>query len=139
MRKRIKGFGYPVKRDDKNFKKYKRQRETRGFDDTELWGLDVAIAKFIAPRLKAYIAHKDGSVPQSALGEGVLGAMYSPGEGDDNDPAFVNIQREWNTKLHKMLDYFTFVAKEKETSDRVPNELKEGLKLFAEHYADLWD
>jgi hypothetical protein len=30
------------------------QRRTRGFDDRELWNLDVTIAKFILPRLKRY-------------------------------------------------------------------------------------
>lgn len=136
MRKRIKGYGYPIKRDDKNFKKFKRQRETRGFDDTELWGLDVAIAKFIAPRLKAYIAHKDGSIPQTIMQTGFPGANYNPAT---DEKEFDALQDEWNTKLHKMLDYFTFVASEKETTDRMPDELKEGLKLFAEHYGDLWD
>lgn len=35
--------------------KYKEQRKLRGFDDTELWDLDLTIAKFILPRLKRFI------------------------------------------------------------------------------------
>lgn len=31
--------------------KYKKQRIERGFDDTELWNLDCAIAKYVLPRL----------------------------------------------------------------------------------------
>ena len=30
------------------------QRWTRGFDDTELWCLDLTIARFVLPRLKAF-------------------------------------------------------------------------------------
>lgn len=137
MRKKIKGYGYSVKRDNKNFKKFKKQRETRGFDNTELWNLDVAIAKFIAPRLKAYILHKDGGVPQSLVPDvEVPGAKFTPYENSDDHNV---VLAHWNDKLQKILKYFEYVANEKDTSDRVPDELKEGLKLFAEHYADLWD
>lgn len=34
--------------------KFKEQRLERGFDDTELWNLDMTILKFILPRLKAF-------------------------------------------------------------------------------------
>jgi len=40
-------------KDDKRLKKFKKQRMLRGFDDSELWNLDITIAKFILPRLKA--------------------------------------------------------------------------------------
>ena len=137
MRKKIKGYGYSVKRGDKNFKKFKKQRESRGFDNTELWGLDVAIAKFITPRLKAYILHKDKSVPQSLIPDvDFPGANYTPYENSDDHNV---ILAQWNVKLQKMVSFFEFVASEKDTSDRMPDELKEGIKLFAEHYSDLWD
>ena len=35
-------------------KKYKEQRMTRGFDDSETWNLDITIAKFLVPRLKVF-------------------------------------------------------------------------------------
>ena len=52
-------FGEPIcyslmEKGDARFKKYKRQRRKRGFDDSELWSLDCTIAKFILPRLKRY-------------------------------------------------------------------------------------
>ena len=31
-----------------------QQREERGFDDTELWNLDVTFCRFMLPRLKAF-------------------------------------------------------------------------------------
>lgn len=39
---------------DEREPEWKAQRLTRGFDDTEMWSLDCTIAKFIAPRLKAF-------------------------------------------------------------------------------------
>lgn len=34
---------------------YKKQRETRGFDDTETWHLDKTFAQFMIPRLKRFV------------------------------------------------------------------------------------
>jgi hypothetical protein len=45
---------------DKRQKLWKKQRDERGFDDTELWNLDVTMAKFILPRLAAF--HKQSPV-----------------------------------------------------------------------------
>lgn len=137
MRKNIKGYGYPINRQNPRFKEFKKQRETRGFDNTELWGLDVAIAKFITPRLKAYIAYKDNGVPQSLINVvGIPGAMFTPYENNHDHDLILD---EWKTKLQKMLAYFEFVASEKDTSDRAPVELKEGLELFSKHFSDLWN
>jgi hypothetical protein len=40
--------------------KYKKQREERGFDDTETWHLDKTVALFLLPRLKRYIQVNNG-------------------------------------------------------------------------------
>jgi hypothetical protein len=40
--------------DDSRQTEWAEQRATRGFDNTELWNLDITIAKFILPRLIAY-------------------------------------------------------------------------------------
>lgn len=39
------------------------QRRTRGFDDTELWGLDWTFIKYMLPRLKAFHASKIHGYP----------------------------------------------------------------------------
>ncbi len=41
--------------DSKRYKKYKKQRIKRGFDDSELWSLTNTICSFTIPRLKAYL------------------------------------------------------------------------------------
>ncbi len=40
--------------------KYKKQRDERGFDDTETWHLDKTLALFLIPRLKRYIQVNNG-------------------------------------------------------------------------------
>ena len=40
--------------DDERLEKFKNQRLERGFDNTELWNLDLTIAQFILPRMKAF-------------------------------------------------------------------------------------
>jgi hypothetical protein len=40
--------------------KYKKQRDERGFDDTETWHLDKTVALFLLPRLKRYIQVNNG-------------------------------------------------------------------------------
>lgn len=46
---------------DSRWEEYTKQRKERGFDNSELWNLNVTIAKFILPRIEAYketcIAH----------------------------------------------------------------------------------
>lgn len=54
----IKNVNFTLGKDtDKRADEWKLQRLTRGFDDTELWSLDCTIARFIAPRLKAFKEH----------------------------------------------------------------------------------
>jgi hypothetical protein len=40
--------------------KYKKQRDERGFDDTETWHLDKTLTLFLIPRLKRFIELNNG-------------------------------------------------------------------------------
>ena len=40
--------------------KYKKQRDERGFDDTETWHLDKTLALFLIPRLERFIQVNNG-------------------------------------------------------------------------------
>ena len=60
-----------MKTSDNRWCKYKGQRLSRGFDDSETWNLDTTIAKFIIPRLERFIEiyedfviDHDGFVPK---------------------------------------------------------------------------
>ena len=102
--------------------KFAKQREERGWDETECWNLDVTIAKFILPRLKTFKRIHHGY--PSELGEG-----------------------QWEEALNKMIfafeesityDEWEFKLTPKELSEK-QKKIEEGLSLFAKHFRDLWD
>jgi len=41
-----------------------KQRQERGFDDTELWSLDITFARFMLPRLQAFRNTPHGIKPE---------------------------------------------------------------------------
>lgn len=51
--------------DDKREIKYKKQRQKRGFDDSETWSLRDTIANFIIPRLKRYESITDTRIERN--------------------------------------------------------------------------
>lgn len=55
-RKNINNFSiaHKLPKDSKKQKIWKKQREKRGFDDTELWNLDLTLFQFIIPRLEVF-------------------------------------------------------------------------------------
>ena len=48
------------KDEPEKLERYKKQRDERGFDDTETWHLDKTVALFLLPRLKRYIQVNNG-------------------------------------------------------------------------------
>lgn len=48
-------FGHVKEHNDSRYKKYKKQRLERGFDDSETWNLDNTFVDFIIPRLERYL------------------------------------------------------------------------------------
>jgi len=95
------------------FKHY-RQRLTRGWDDRELWNLDVTMAEFIYPRLKRLKEIQHGY------------------------PADLN-EEEWSEILDKMILAFKLIKEEDYYIKKDPGEITEGLNLFVEYYSNLWD
>lgn len=47
-------------RDPETLEKYRKQRDSRGFDDTETWHLDRTLALFLIPRLERFIQVNNG-------------------------------------------------------------------------------
>lgn len=111
------GYASDINKDDDRQKKWKKQRKERGFDSTELWNLDVTIAKFILPRLIAF-----------------------KGDDVDSHPGSVDGVMEWEEILNKMIFAFTCIDGEKMVFTDEENEaIDEGLHLFAEHFRSLWN
>ena len=47
-------------RDPEALEKYRQQRDSQGFDDTETWHLDRTLALFLIPRLERFIQVNNG-------------------------------------------------------------------------------
>lgn len=92
--------------------KYKLQREERGFDDSELWSFDTTVAKFIAPRLRAFKEVSQGFPPQFGTFE------------------------NWMSAIDDMVYWAEFVAEDcvRDLDDRAKN----GKNLFFENFESIW-
>lgn len=96
------------------------QRCMHGFDDSELWNFYVTIAKWITPRLEAFI--RLTSKAQST-------------------PCKIDSYEQWKKILEKMLFSFKSIAYEDEIdwSEAKEVEVNEGITLFAKYFFNLWD
>lgn len=102
------------------------QRLTRGWDDRELWSLDVTISKFVLPRLKAFrscfVAYPSVYETPEAwaadLDKMIAAHEYIAGGRDWGPGRCFMTTEEWQ-------------AREKAT--------EEGLALFGKYYGALWD
>lgn len=98
----------------KREKMFRKQRWEWGWDDRETWSLDYRIAVFVYPRLKRLNEIKAG---------------YPIGMDE----------KEWTAIIDKMLYSFRTIAEDDLFSKKTDwDRLKEGLRLFGEHYLNLW-
>ena len=105
-------FSYMEHGDDR-WGDMKRQRLSRGFDDSETWSLDATIAKFIAPRLERFIEIYKDFV-------------------DDSESQYV-------PKMEQALEAFRMYFNDEDLFDEENfNKMMEGLKAFAEIFPALW-
>ena len=103
-----------IKDDDDRWNEYESQRLERGFDNSELWNLDGTIAKFIYPRLKAFLECSDGVRPSDMTYE------------------------EWKAILEKMVNGFELMASDRIKTDDEEELENKALKLFSEYFFTLW-
>ncbi len=116
-------------------------RLKNGFDKGETWSLQYTIAKFIFPRLKYFREMDKIGVPND------LYEKYK----DKNKKHHDNIEitsKEWDKLLDKMVYAFERVLIEDDDNhswqdkaywEKQQKLKKEGLKLFAEYFENLWD
>ena len=106
-----------VEETDERWNEYTKQRLERGFDNSELWNLDGTFAKFIYPRLKAFLeATKE--CPQRP--EGIT-------------------YEQWISILEKMVNGFELLSRDAIRTDDEMELINDALKLFAEHFLNLWN
>ena len=88
------------------------QRGERGFDNTELWNLDVTIARFVLPRLKAFAADLHGC------------------------PASLTLET-WGTSLAKMIVSFELCSAVDFMTAEQEQLISDGLDLFRKYFHHL--
>lgn len=102
--------------DDDREVEFAKQRQLRGFDDSETWSLTDTICRFIIPRLKRFKEVNNG-MP---------------------NPLTMN---EWNAIIDKMLLAFELTTREEGSriwNDEESKQIDEGLDLFREWFMALW-
>ena len=95
---------------------YAKQRQLRGFDDSETWSLTDTICHFILPRLQRF-KEINASTPAQLT------------------------EQEWNAILDKMIVAFQLTCKDNGSriwSEEESKQIKEGLDLFREWFMGLW-
>lgn len=101
-------------KNDDRIEFFRKQREKRGFDDTELWNLGDTIMNFILPRLKEFRKNCQSYPPE-----------------------FKSLS-EWKAELKKMID--ALEVRMQDFPDRNEmNKTNEGWNSFLEHVFWLWD
>ena len=104
---------------DKRNEEYKNQRLERGFDNSELWNLDITIAKFVIPRLKAF--------------KKIIT--------DNNEPFIIGGDYTFYEVLDKIINAFEIIVDDNRP-DHLHNhdneKVTEGLLLFVKYYSHLW-
>jgi len=108
------GYLHTLPLKDKRRSKFRNQIKTRGFDDSELWNLDITIAKFIYPRLKAF---KEAEA-------GIPGGFT---------------KRSWERTLNQMIAAFKIVSEgDSNYTATQQTKVQKGLEVFTKHYSRLW-
>lgn len=102
---------------DKREKAFAKQRLKHGFDDSETWALNTAIARFTLPRLKRF----------KEISPCVPGLMS---------------QEEWYQILDGMIEAMELVIRDCDghgfLDKKERAKMNAGLKLFAKHFRGLW-
>lgn len=97
------------------WEEYEEQRKVRGFDDTELWNLDVTIIKFMLPRLKVFRDKTHGY------------------------PSDFSTFEDWQAAIDDMIYWMEkYVDDDCFTHDTDEREAR-GFEAFKKYFTALWD
>lgn len=98
---------------------YKKQREERGWDDSDTWSLDTTIAKFVLPRLKRF---KEVNIGY---------------------PSFLPSIEEWNEILDHMIYAVEVLSNDElkygcDLKKMDWKRVQRGCRLFGKYFQNLW-
>lgn len=102
----------------KRYLRFKWQRKTRGWDDSELWNLDITLAQFLAPRLRR-LTEITYSYPPNMTFEAWKGILLEMAEGFEIYQHKFDFGHELSLK-----DY---------------EKVQRSLELLAKYFTHLWD
>lgn len=125
------GYAFDDDVSEEKREEYRKEREERGFDSTELWNLEYTLASYILPRLKAFRKDADDNI-------GYPCAIY------DDDDFHEDGHEKWLGILDKMIESFQMVVDNVEELEWVYEDnvkfktFSEGMHLFAKYFLNLW-
>ena len=94
---------------------FARQRQKRGWDDSETWSLDDTVVHFVLPRLKRFKEVTNGY------------------------PGCFKSMKQWEDVLDKMILGFEMAKKGAwSLTTEEHQQAQEGIDLFAKHFFSLW-
>jgi hypothetical protein len=118
------------------------QRRTRGFDDSDMWGLDYSLAKLILPRLQVF--YKRAQDPRIISGYPIdLDPCYPSECNQNHDPNVA--YKNWLKILKDMCYSFESIILEEECFEYDAQRqtdwvrLQRGLNYFSTYYRNLWE
>jgi len=111
--------------------------ETEGIKESELWSLDATLTDLILPRIKAFRKMERHGYP--VLGKDIEKVDDDSVDDDRKEADWENIlfDIERGFEAHKKLTAAEFNTHAEELW--AEETMQKGLRLFAEHYAHLWD
>lgn len=104
-----------LKKEKKLKAKLQKQLKSEGFDDSEIWNLDITVSKFLLPRLKKF---KKTTISY---------------------PSKLNSIEEWRGILDKIIFSLESNITESYVENGSYKEVQEGFNLLGKYFMNLWD
>lgn len=112
------GGAHSIDLNDERQEEWKKQREERGFDNTELWNFDVTVIRYLTPRLQVF-------------------KEISP-----HHPVCFNSLDEWKQTIDTIIkgfsNYILYSENEIQWDDWNDKEFKNSLDLFFKYFNNFW-
>ena len=155
----VKDWMYLGPQDVEKMAKYKKQRIERGFDDTELWNVDITIAKFALPRLIEFRKVVNGYPADFKTFEDWLAAIdkmiYAFDHLVNEEKYEEEYEKEFDIQWGGVFDEKKLpdgnyeivhgknydeekMKKYREMKTEEAEKIDEGLQLFGKHFRALW-
>lgn len=116
--------GEDLNANSKNIEKYVKQYKQRGFDDSEIWNLDMSLSLFLLPRLKRLREVIQGYPPICKSFE-----------------EWISILDEiiWMFETYSSDEYQNYEPKNKQYFEEVNQRIEKASELLGKYWTYFWD